>query len=118
MNLYLTAKGRFVGTQAEAKADGKGWTLEVVPVDKEGLIAYLNAMKVAPVTEAVAAVAAVAEAPVRTHRSQADIDAMFSAPEPKRLSRDVVCHTISVMKGTDLGMVALELAARFESLAK
>ena len=43
MNLYLTADGRYVGTQAEAKAAGKGWTPETVPTDKEGLIEYLNA---------------------------------------------------------------------------
>jgi hypothetical protein len=42
MNLYITAAGRYVGTQAEAKRDGKGWTPETVPTDKEGLIAYLN----------------------------------------------------------------------------
>lgn len=42
MNLYLTADGRYVGTQAEAKRSGKGWTPEIVPTDKEGLIDYLN----------------------------------------------------------------------------
>jgi hypothetical protein len=44
MNLYLTADGRYVGTQAEAKKAGKGWTPETVPTDKEGLIDYLNAL--------------------------------------------------------------------------
>lgn len=48
MNLYLTATGRYVGTQAEARQDGKGWTPETVPTDKEGLIAYLNANAVDP----------------------------------------------------------------------
>lgn len=42
MNLYITADGRYVGTQVEAKKAGKGWTPETVPTDKEGLIAYLN----------------------------------------------------------------------------
>jgi hypothetical protein len=42
MNLYMTAEGRFVGTQAEAKKSGKGWTAAIVPTDKDGLIAYLN----------------------------------------------------------------------------
>lgn len=46
MNLYLTADGRYVGTQAEAKKAGKGWTPETVPTDKEGLIEYLNDMTV------------------------------------------------------------------------
>lgn len=44
MNLYLTADGRYVGTQAEAKRSGKGWTPETVPTDKEGLIEYLNGL--------------------------------------------------------------------------
>ena len=47
MNLYLTADGRYVGTQAEAKKAGKGWTPETVPTDKEGLIDYLNALPTA-----------------------------------------------------------------------
>jgi hypothetical protein len=42
VNLYLTVAGRYVGTQAEAKKSGKGWTPETVPTDKEGLIEYLN----------------------------------------------------------------------------
>lgn len=46
MNLYITADGRYVGTQAEAKKAGKGWTPETVPTDKEGLIEYLNNMTV------------------------------------------------------------------------
>lgn len=44
MNLYLTAAGRYVGTQADAKAAGKGWKAEEVPTDKPGLIAYLNSL--------------------------------------------------------------------------
>ena len=43
MRLYICADGSYVGTQAEAKAKGKGWMLEEVPTDKEGLIEYLNA---------------------------------------------------------------------------
>lgn len=48
MRLYITAKGRYVGTQDEAKADGKGWHLELVPDQKADLIAYLNAKLAAP----------------------------------------------------------------------
>ena len=44
MNLYLTNTGRYVGTQVEAKASGLGWTPEEVPVDKQGLIDYLNTL--------------------------------------------------------------------------
>lgn len=45
MKLYITAAGVYAGTQAEAKKDGKGWTLEEVPTDKQGLIDYLNSFK-------------------------------------------------------------------------
>lgn len=45
MKLYLTAAGVYAGTQIEAKRDGKGWTPEEVPTDKQGLIDYLNALK-------------------------------------------------------------------------
>lgn len=42
MRLYITATGRFVGTQDEARKDGRGWYLEEVPTDKQSLIDYLN----------------------------------------------------------------------------
>lgn len=42
MNLYRTAKGRFVGTQAEARKSGKGWVKVSVPTVKADLIDYLN----------------------------------------------------------------------------
>lgn len=44
MNLYICIDGSFAGTQADAKAKGKGWTAVEVPTDKAGLIAYLNGM--------------------------------------------------------------------------
>lgn len=51
MKLYITAAGRYVGTQAEAKADGKGWTQVEVPTDKAGLIDYLNTLPPAQPSE-------------------------------------------------------------------
>lgn len=48
MRLYITAAGIYAGTQQEAKADGKGWKLEEVPVSKYELIEYLNALKFGP----------------------------------------------------------------------
>jgi hypothetical protein len=42
MKLYETRTGEIVGTQAEAKASGRGWQQVEVPTDKPGLIAYLN----------------------------------------------------------------------------
>jgi hypothetical protein len=43
MNLYLAA-GQYVGTQAEAKALDKSYQPVEVPVDKAGLMAFLNAL--------------------------------------------------------------------------
>jgi hypothetical protein len=51
MKLYLTAAGQYAGTQKEA---GKGFALELVPDNKEALIAYLNekiAARAAPVEQ-------------------------------------------------------------------
>jgi hypothetical protein len=42
MKLYQTQNGRWVGTQADAKADGKNWKAVEVPTDKPSLIAWLN----------------------------------------------------------------------------
>lgn len=48
MRLYVTAKGRWAGTQADAKIlareDG-GWEQCDVPTDKDGLIAFLNGIR-------------------------------------------------------------------------
>lgn len=42
MRLYETRTGEIVGTQAEARAAGKGWRQIEVPTDKSGLIDHLN----------------------------------------------------------------------------
>ncbi len=42
MRLYRDAHGVIVGTQVEAKRMGKGWEQIDVPVDKPGLIYWLN----------------------------------------------------------------------------
>ncbi|AKM09366.1 hypothetical protein [Croceicoccus naphthovorans] len=49
MNLYVTPKGRYVGTQAEAakatRAEGSkagSWKAITVPTDKTNLLAFLN----------------------------------------------------------------------------
>lgn len=43
MRLYRTAKGTFVGTQADARRDGKGWAEVEVPTSpKPDLLAFLN----------------------------------------------------------------------------
>ena len=50
MRLYRTAKGAWVGTQDDARKDGKGWTQVEVPTDKANLLAFLNAT-VAPAND-------------------------------------------------------------------
>lgn len=42
MRLYRTAKDRWVGTQDDARKDGRGWTQVEVPTDKPGLLTFLN----------------------------------------------------------------------------
>ena len=42
MRLYRTASGGWVGTQAEAKAGGRGWEMVDVPMLKESLLVWLN----------------------------------------------------------------------------
>ncbi len=135
MKLYITAKGRYVGTQAEAKADGKGWTPEEVPVDKAGLIDYLNTHRVsqqAPESSPVPDVATPyierynrtsqsggIEAEPFTGLTQAKVDEMFAdRNQPKALPRDALLEAVADMTGTDLGFVALEVAARFKALAQ
>ena len=54
MRLYITQTGKYVGTQADAKADGKNWHQVEVPTDKPGLIEYLNALRWSEQARAVA----------------------------------------------------------------
>lgn len=42
MKLYQTQNGRWVGTQVDAKSDGKNWKAVEVPTDKPSLIEWLN----------------------------------------------------------------------------
>ncbi len=132
MRLYLTATGRYVGTQAEARADGKDWTPEEVPTDKAGLIAYLNRLTLVDPTPTTASTplddirqSNTEEARVKANvlmnqpLTQAKVDEMFE-PRATRpvLARDAVCDIISRYEGTDLGYVALEVAARYTALSK
>lgn len=120
MKLYIKADGQYAGTQKDA---GKGHTPVDVPVDKAGLIDYLNAMGAAPVAalsdEDRFANNYVADREAEEkarHRSQAEIDALFE-PTYRALPCDKVCAAVSSYSGTDLGMVALEVAARYKALA-
>jgi len=47
MKLYTDSKGRWAGTQADAKADfGKDYALVEVPVSKDALLKWLNKCQV------------------------------------------------------------------------
>lgn len=125
MRLYRKADGTIVGTQAEA---GKGFTQIDVPVVKAGLIDWLNINLPSNGDAAPRRIDCTTheqpdmirlEGPLPGRLTQAKVDAMFADPEGKPpLHRDEVCHSISQYEGTDLGMVALEVAARYSSLAK
>jgi len=120
MKLYRDAHGVVVGTQAEAKRMGKGWTAFEVPVDKQGLIDWLNAQEPA-VTLHEQPVDPTWPTPLEVF-DETRRDRIIMDPQPTAtrapLSRDRVCEAVSDYNGTDLGYVALEVAARFTCLAK
>ena len=67
MKLYITEDGKYVGTKAEA---GKTGTPEEVPVDKPGLLRYLNAL-----VEVMSDFSAAAPAPAFLVPDQSDLEA-------------------------------------------
>lgn len=80
MKLYI-AHGTYVGTQAEAKAITKDFELVEVPVDKAGLIDYLNGLCAAIVDDTPAVV--IENTPPTTiielPREPIDLDSAFEA---------------------------------------
>lgn len=58
MKLYVSTSGQWFGTQAEARKGGASIDPTEVPVDKAGLLEFLNAHKVGDVSGAPQAVAA------------------------------------------------------------
>lgn len=64
MRLYICADGSYAGTQADAKAKGRGWREVDVPTDKAGLLAYLNeGLPAAPAIDVPVAAADVLTSP-------------------------------------------------------
>lgn len=130
MKLYITAAGVYVGTQAEAKRDGKGWRPEEVPVDKYGLIDYLNKLKFdsakivevpsTPFSESIS----LTEQPLYVAgdplRDPAPRKPAFKQVEDGhfRVSREAVLQSIANSGAGDLGYYAMEIAARFETISK
>jgi hypothetical protein len=129
MKLYIDATGKYVAKQDEAKRAGKGWHQVEVPTTdgRQALADYLNALRWSEqkiVEQDFQTVGTVTGDPHSEddHKpafTQEQVDEMFT-PSTKviDLPRDKVCELISTYEGTDLGYVALEVAARFEALAK
>lgn len=76
MKLYI-ANGTYVGTQAEAKAITKNFELVEVPVDKAGLIDYLNGLCAAASEDAPAVV--IENTPPPALSEPIDLDSAFEA---------------------------------------
>ena len=76
MKLYRDTHGVIVGTQYEAKRMGKGWEQIDVPVDKQGLIDYLNA------DHAV-------EVPANAERDAEFVERVATLPEPSYTAQSV-----------------------------
>lgn len=90
MKLYI-ADGTYCGTQAEAKAISKQFEAVDVPVDKAGLIAYLNNAALAVAAETVADTVVALNTPSNiaeafTAQTPFDLDTAFErAPLRQRL---------------------------------
>lgn len=124
MRLYITAAGRFVGTQDDARKDGKGWHLEEVPTDKAGLIDYLNelAANVPPQDALEFEPAPPPEPPVPTPVAKPVVEHSWGQQEPRMFSagrdNNAICEAIGEMTGNPLARVAEAVAWRFGQLAK
>lgn len=81
MRLYY-AVGVYVGTQADAKRLDKDFTQVEVPVDKDGLMAFLNRAKIAPANAVGAPPAITAPEPEPEPDDIADLLGEEPAPSP------------------------------------
>lgn len=136
MNLYL-ANGTYVGTQAEARKLDKGFKPVTVPVDKEGLIAYLNALVTRrAVTPSPAEPSqqekdriTSADWPADMHPMLGRDQRMAAAPEGRDMSAsavlsrldgptniDAMCETICTSSGYPLKRFAASVACAFTRL--
>jgi hypothetical protein len=118
-------------TQADANREARERGLKVrapdmeheVPTVKADLMAYINdLLEQKPDAHPMVTIEPKLDDGQPDHKpafTQEQVDAMFT-PSTKvvELPRDKVCELISTYEGTDLGFVALEVAARFKALAK
>lgn len=136
MKLYRDATGVIVGTQYEAKRMGKGWVPIDVPVDKQGLIDYLNRhnafresvrdASIHSVEFTAEAGGTLAEEPLTLrHKTQAEVDKMFLSVDPavrwvpgNGPTVDQMIETILDLDGFKLGNVACAVTERISQLTK
>ncbi len=120
MILYRDATGVIVGTQVEAKRMGKGWEQVNVPVDKQGLIDYLNATRLPDPDDVPFEVDQIVVAPEMRQviREVNFDDDAFEPYAAVKIHLDKLCLAVAELDGTDLGFVALEVAARFKAMSK
>lgn len=115
MRLYRTPTGQWAGTQEDAKAlakaEGITWTLVDVPVDKPGLLAFLNLHRVGakPKIEP--------PRPVGLNIPRdLSADAALSRMDNPGIDVDGICETIGKARGYALKRYARAVAVAFHGL--
>ncbi len=129
MKIYLVqdapASMRWQASQAEAKKLARVYGGEVSPIriaeeGREQLAEFLNGRElfVQPAEYSKPVAEGYGGTDPYQPLTQAKVNEMFE-PRATRpvLARDAVCEAIASYEGTDLGYVALEVAARFKALA-
>lgn len=135
MRLYYAA-GVYVGTQADAKRLDKDFTQVEVPVDKDGLMAFLNRAKIAPANAVGAPPAIIAPEPEEDIADllgeelppQEPMPPVFTDQRPMSAGNIVsqidtpgieqIVEVIAASKGQSLRRLAGAVAVRFAELGK
>lgn len=117
MNLYL-ANGRYVGTQAEARRADRNFTPVAVPVDKDGLIAYLNKLARPPAPSSAApAPHSAAEHPIPPALDPHGTIALVASCDGGATVQKTV-DLICAASGYSLARYASAVAVAFQNIAK
>ena len=118
MRLYITQTGKYVGTQVEAKADGKDWHQVEVPTDKAGLIEYLNGLRWSQQAQAI-------EDMVAPEITNADPSIAMEKKEPKTVDQErawtateIEDFILSRASVNETSNIMSRLAVRFAELVK
>ncbi len=120
MRLYRTPSGKWAGTQddakALAKAEGTTWALVEVPVDKPGLLAFLNDHRVGTTPSAEPRAEPPRVAPISAQRDMS-AGATLARMDNPGIDVDAICETIGKTKGYALKRYASAVAIAFQGLA-